>query len=274
LKSRTDQRKRIKHRRIISLVLLVLLVGSSPFWSEWIADQFAASTLRTWTDCRLTSVQYSGMKQLTRDSLESTARIPYGASMFDIDLAEIRHRLQKLPWVDQAILQRRLPNRVDITIVEHVPVATIRSDRIYALSEGGDVLPVPDEDWVWNLPMITSPKTLKLYPGDEIKDAQVLALLSQVVAVNQAAPALWANLSEVYYHGNEIRATLLAPPAILKMGKTSEHRTWVALQELLKKEYYGSEETPNISVIDLRIPGNIIVDSPKTMHKSQESSGT
>jgi hypothetical protein len=122
--------------------------------------------------------------------------------------------------------------------------------------------------------MITPPATLMMRPGDVIKNGAVLALLAQVVSVKQASPPLWANLSEVYYYQDDIRATLLDPPVILKMNRTNEHRTWVALHELLRQQLTVNDN-PNLpTVIDLRIPGNITVDSPESISSSQESSDT
>ena len=135
-------------------------------------------------------------------------------------------------------------------------------------------MPVPAQQWVWDLPMITPPNTLKIQAGDIVEDDSVLALLSQVVSVKQASPPLYANLSEVYYHRSGIRATLLDPPVILKMNTSNEHRTWIALNELLQKQSAVSTNKNAPTVIDLRIPGNIIIDSPTTYLSSQESSGT
>lgn len=274
LQSRAEQRKKLKRRRIISLATLALFALSSPFWSVWLTDRFAESLLHSWTDCNLKSVHYSGLSYLTTDSLETAARFPYGESMFKIDYQTIRKRMLDLPWTKSVELNRKLPDCIEVSVTERIPVATIRSDRVYALTDDGVVLPVPAVQWVWDLPMITPPSTLKLQPGELVQNDSVLALLSQVVSVKAASPPLWANLSEVFYHQNDIRATLLDPPVILRMSHSNEHRTWIALNELLKQQtaFKSGKQTP--TVIDLRVPGNIIVDSPNMNYASQESSGT
>ncbi|MBU1637962.1 FtsQ-type POTRA domain-containing protein [bacterium] len=274
MKSRAEQRKRLKRRRIVSLAFLILFALSSPFWSVWLTNRFAESVLHSWTDCNLKIVRYSGLQYLTTDSLETAARFPYGKSMFELDYKAIRKRLLDLPWTKTIALRRKLPDRVEVEVVERIPVATIRSDRVYALTEDGIVLPVPADQWVWDLPMITPPSSLKLHAGDFVQNDSVLALLSQVVSVKQASPPLWANLSEVYYHQSDIRATLLDPPVILKMNTSNEHRTWIALNELLKQQTSIGADRQMPAVIDLRIPGNIIVESPNPNFSSQESSGT
>ncbi len=264
----------MKRNRIVSLVLLVLVALSAPFWSGWLTDRFAESMLQSWTDCKLKTVRCSGLQYLTTDSLELAVQFPYGESMFEIDFASIQNRLLELPWTSKVKLQRKLPDCVEVNITERIPVATIRSERIYALTENGVVLPVPTEQWVWDLPMITPPASLTLSAGSVIDDDSVLALLSQVVSVKQASPPLWANLSEVYYYRSDIRATLLDPPVILRMNRSNEHRTWTALHELLQKQLTVSKNETRPTTIDLRIPGNIIVDSKESILSNQESSGT
>ena len=90
LKSRAEQRKRIKRRRIVSLSLLAMLALSSPLWSGWLTNLFAQSLLSSWTDCNLKTVRYEGLQYLTTDSLETAALFPYGESMFEIDFNAIQ----------------------------------------------------------------------------------------------------------------------------------------------------------------------------------------
>jgi hypothetical protein len=173
--------------------------------------------------------------------------------------------------VKDARVLRRLPDQLEVRIIEHEPLATIRSNRIFALTAEGIVLPVPAAEWVWNLPLLTPPQALTLSPGGQIKDQSTLEFLRQVVDVREAAPAIWSNLSELYFHSKEIRATLLDPPVILRMQRVNEHRTWLALQELLDKEFDQDDQHNKVMTIDLRIPGNIILQSPEIAQLAQET---
>jgi hypothetical protein len=169
-------------------------------------------------------------------------------------------------------LRRRLPDCLEVAVTEHVPVATIRSSQICALSASGVVLPVPPATWVWELPMITPQHTLSLTAGDTLANDSMLALLHQIVTVREFSPVLWSNLSELYYHESEIRATLLTPPVILKMNRTNEHRTWTALEKLIAGELRDLGLGETVTIIDLRIPGNIIVRAPVSKQTRRESS--
>jgi hypothetical protein len=262
----------MKRRRLISLILLLLIAAASPVWSGWIMDGLAQVMANRWSECELRQVEYEGLRYLTSDSLELAGEFPYGESLFEIDYSALQQNLLALPWVKEASLLRRLPDRLQISIVEHEPVATIRSAQIFALTPDAVVLPVPAAEWVWNLPLLTPSAKLELVPGARIDDQLTLDLLQQVVGMREVAPSLWTNLSEIYYHTGEIRATLLEPPVILRMNRVNEHRTWIALRELLQTNFDGLRSKKSVTTIDLRIPGNIIIDSPEIAQLAQESS--
>ncbi|MBS0338082.1 MAG: cell division protein FtsQ/DivIB [Proteobacteria bacterium] len=59
----------------------------------------------------------------TRDELESAARGRVAGNFFAADLASIRDALEHLPWVRRADVRRVWPDRIEVTLEEHVALA-------------------------------------------------------------------------------------------------------------------------------------------------------
>ena len=60
---------------------------------------------------------------LTRDVILATTQLKLGQNIFSFSLSKAREALQALPQVERVELQRALPNRITIEIVERRPVA-------------------------------------------------------------------------------------------------------------------------------------------------------
>jgi cell division protein FtsQ len=58
-------------------------------------------------------------------------------TFFTVDLERVRHSLEKLPWVREARVERRWPDTLLVSLVEHVPLARWNDNAL--ISEAGDV---------------------------------------------------------------------------------------------------------------------------------------
>ena len=66
---------------------------------------------------------------LQRDQILKTAQLREGLNIFSVNLAEVHDRLQQLAQVDDVQVERKMPNEIDIHIVERKPIAWITSER-------------------------------------------------------------------------------------------------------------------------------------------------
>ena len=69
---------------------------------------------------------------LQRDQILKTAQLREGLNIFSVNLAEVHDRLQQLAQVDDVQVERKMPNEIDIHIVERKPIAWITSERSVA----------------------------------------------------------------------------------------------------------------------------------------------
>lgn len=86
------------------------------------------------------AVNVEGAVNLPAEEVESLSGIEAGTPMGRVDVRGAANRVAGNPWVDSVTVQRRWPSAVDITVVEHTPVAWIEQSGEPHLinSEGKD----------------------------------------------------------------------------------------------------------------------------------------
>ena len=91
----------------------VLLVGFGVIWHVVHQPAFA-----------LKHIDIAGKaKHVTRAQVESIVQNELRGTFFTLNLPQVRRAFEKLPWVREANLRRRWPDRLEVTLVEHVPLA-------------------------------------------------------------------------------------------------------------------------------------------------------
>ena len=69
-------------------------------------------------------VQVTGAIHTSVDEVAAVGHLRHQRPMTDIDEAGSARAIERLPWVQHARVHRRWPRRVDVAIVERVPVAS------------------------------------------------------------------------------------------------------------------------------------------------------
>jgi cell division protein FtsQ len=85
-------------------------------------------------------IETVGNTHLTRAQLLSVFGEDVERNIFKVPLAERRADLERLPWVQHAIVMRLLPNTLRISVVERTPVAFVRQGSSIGLVDASGVL--------------------------------------------------------------------------------------------------------------------------------------
>jgi hypothetical protein len=95
----------------------------------------------TWPRLRAAHIEVEGARHMTSEAIRQAAQVPTGHSLLLLQEREIEARLERLPWVETARVQARLPDRVRIRVREYVPVAVLRvRESNLLISASGRVL--------------------------------------------------------------------------------------------------------------------------------------
>lgn len=103
----------------------------------------------------LTRVEVTGTRHVPVSTVKALA-FGEGAGTLAVSPTRLRARLRALPWVADAVVARRLPDRLDVRIVERVPVARwAQADGAVLIDRAGTALPVASLAPFARLPLIS-----------------------------------------------------------------------------------------------------------------------
>ncbi len=103
----------------------------------------------------LRDVRIEGAEHRTREHYLAAAGLEKGRNILALDLADVRRRLLAEPWVEEAMVVRRLPSRIDVTVREREPLAIVALDEPYLVTSTGNVFKTIEADEVVDRPVIT-----------------------------------------------------------------------------------------------------------------------
>ncbi len=111
---------------------------------SWIAAQpwFALRTIEIKTP----------VAHVTEAQIRLVAERQVSGTFFTVDLERARSSLEKLPWVREARVERRWPDTLVVSLVEHVPLARWNDDAL--VNDRGDVFVAAVAD---RLPRLSGP---------------------------------------------------------------------------------------------------------------------
>jgi cell division protein FtsQ len=226
--------RRHRRRMVIGVLLLAALVGA--------AAATLYSPLLDVDHIRVAGAYHTGAGQAARAS-----GIHRGDRLFDLDPAAAVRRLERLPWVRTARVERHWPDRVTIRVTERTPVATVaRSDGTrLAVTTGGVVagragaldLALPTVDLETGVPRIGS----HLSPA-VARSVEVVGALPGSVADKMKGATVAAD-GDLTVH--------LDPSGELRFGR-AEHvaAKFLAAETILG----GAVQLQHLCRLDVRIP--------------------
>ena len=104
---------------------------------------------------RLREVRVGGdLAHVTLEQVETIVRREVKGNFFTLDLARARAVFEKLPWVRKANVRRQWPDRLEVALEEHVPLA--RWGNAALVNTQGEVFAAAYEG---NLPLFVGPQT-------------------------------------------------------------------------------------------------------------------
>jgi cell division protein FtsQ len=188
-------------------------------------------------------VMVEGRHDTPPELLISTIEVTAGDPILAIDPETLRLRLEDLPWIRSATVERRLPGEIRLTIVEREPIALWQRDgRYHLIDRYGDSLPITETGKYTGMIVLTG----------EDAPAQAQALLdllalepelaTRVVAAQRVGARRW-NLQ--FDNGVDVRLPEEEPAA-----------AWRALAAMEREQGLIDRD---LVMIDMRVPDRLIV---------------
>jgi len=163
---------------LLGSVLILLLLGIWLWHIGWpqreagrVAD--AGIHLTQKAQFSVKDIVVEGRQQTSRDAVYAALGANAGTPIFIFDPRAAQARLAKLPWVQSATVERILPNKILVRIVERVPMARWQHEgKTIVIDDEGKELPEAKPEQYGSLPLVVGfdapPETKKLL--DDLKN--------------------------------------------------------------------------------------------------------
>jgi cell division protein FtsQ len=188
-------------------------------------------------------VLVEGRTETARDDILSALAVARGTALLSIDPESARARIEALPWVKTAVVERHLPDTLFVRLTERTPLALWQKDGQLALVDAdGRVLSRGDLSRYRDLPIVI---------GDDAPQAA-----RAILGVLAAEPDLYRRIEALTYVGARRWDVRLAGGIQIQLPETDPGRAWARLADTDRREQLLAHD---ISVVDLRLPDRLVV---------------
>ncbi len=196
-------------------------------------------------DARVQAMPVSGAQYVSQSGLKSAIALTEGDSLVGYDVAEARKRIEQLPWVYLAAVERRLPHTLAVELYEYAPIARVAlTNDEWVIDKTGHRIAPTDERFA-HLPLIQ---------GDEAADhaAGLFALLQGFATIQQ-------ELSSAVWVGKRRWDLTLKSGITLQLPEKSAENALSTLLELNEKRELL---TLSGGEVDLRLDDRVVLRIP------------
>ncbi|MEX0759860.1 MAG: FtsQ-type POTRA domain-containing protein, partial [Tistlia sp.] len=235
-------------------------------WQSGVLDRAAASvseaSLRLTGDLglKVRTVLVEGRGHTAPDDLLALLGVERGMPILAVDPAAARARLDALPWVADAEVERRLPDTLYIRLTERKPLALWQHDRaITVIDAGGRVIP-------------------GVHPG---RFAKLLLVVGEDAAPHAAAllamlegePDLAEKVTAAIRVGGRRWNLRLDGNIDVRLPEEGAPAAWARFAQMVRREQLLEHD---VALVDLRLPDRLIVRTsrggvPPLRAKGQET---
>ena len=200
-------------------------------------------------------VLVEGRNETQPAALTAALGVRRGEPILAVDIAAMKARLERLPWVRTASVERRWPQLIYVRIAERAPLALWQQDgKIRLIDSDGTAIEGADTARFSTLPLVVGEGANTAAPAFLAVLAKVPALTKHVQAAIRVGKRRW-NLRLV--EGIDVRLPEADPEEALARLADVE-----AKERILARD---------IVMIDLRLPDRLIVRlSPEAAQQQQQ----
>ena len=190
-------------------------------------------------------VLLEGRRLAPRAAVTGAVGLKRGDAIFGFDPAKVRERLVAIPWIRDAVVERRLPDTVRIRIIERRPMALWqRNGRLALVDDEGTVITDAPRAVARfrNLLIVVGP--------DAPRHAATL------IAMIESEPQLARRVSAAVRVGERRWNVELIGDIRVELPETDPHDAWRRLARLQAREKLLERD---VRTIDMRLPDRLIV---------------
>ena len=196
-----------------------------------------------------------GRFRTNKNDLLKVIGLKRGTPILTIDLVATKEKIEAMPWVNVATVERKLPNLINITIEERKPIAIWQNKKKFMPIDNNGVAINAPVDGLAYLPLVVGKKAPE-------NTASLLAML-------QSEPELMSRIKAAIMVGERRWDIVLDDIEKGISVRLPENETDKAWTRLAKLEHNHGILKRKLTMIDLRLPDRLVVrvsGSPKEEH--------
>ncbi|CAA7622564.1 Cell division protein FtsQ [Candidatus Terasakiella magnetica] len=249
------------------VMLTGLAVVCAMVWHSGLPQRLSrdasALALRTTSEAgfRISDITVAGRRRTPSDQLVMALGARYGDPTLGLDITAARARIEALPSVRAAAIERRLPGAIHLSIVERQPVALWQSEGQFVLVDrDGHQIPGAIEGFE-DLPLVVG----------EGAPARADSLFSMLAV----EPKLAGRVKAAIRVGNRrwnIKLDDVEKGLEVRLPELDSEAAWHRLAELEQNRGLSEKQ---ITMVDMRIPDRLVLKSerdPQTAARTNTAS--
>ncbi|MBI2354390.1 MAG: FtsQ-type POTRA domain-containing protein [Deltaproteobacteria bacterium] len=184
-----------KYLRPLGRISLALAGGALACGALFLACRAIGSA----TFFRLTNIEVSSARHMTRDEILAIAGVEPGRDLLRLNLKRMGEQLTRNPWVETVHIRRYFPDGLSIDVTEREPLAVVNMGFIYYLDKNGTVFKVLNKGDRLDYPVITgfSEEDLSSDPAGTRKALGTACELLKIL--REKGAFILADVSEIHY---------------------------------------------------------------------------
>ncbi len=246
---------------LVSVVLLVLfswaVYKDVPQTLYFFVDSQMAK-LAVEKDIQLKNVYLEGQEHTKTESILEVMDVKIGMPLFSVPLEEIRIRLEALPWVRYAEVERQYPSTITVRIVERIPVALWQVDQKLRLLDADAVVIDVDDIGAFSNYLI-------------LVGADAPYHLSEVMQILESQESLRPLVSSMVRVSERRWDVILRNDMRIMLPENKPEAMWSYLAQLHEEKNILSDS--DIISINLKIPEKLFIEKKSGKEKGHTSDG-
>lgn len=240
-------------RLCMRMAALAAIVGA-PVWA-WQSGRLdpTIDAARLWSGnlssslhLTIAEMSVSGRQHTSQSAIQAALGIRRGAPIFGIDLERAKERLEALPWIATAAIERKLPDTIRVQVIERTAVGRWRQrGRILLVDRNGVLFAAGKAETFDHLPLL--------------KGSGATDNAAALVDMMASQPALAKQVAQAARRGDRRWDLVLESGLVVRLPEKKPLLAWERLAYLDQKFGLLSR---GLLAIDMRLPDRLVLRTP------------
>ena len=221
-------------------------------------------------------IEIEGNRYVPREAIVEKFSADMGHSVVRLPLGERRKAIESLPWVEQAGVQRVLPNRIRVDITERMPVAFLRTASELSLVDSHGMIFDRSVEGEFRFPVVSG---ITESMSREQRALRMISYVQFMKEIEHVQPGANDRISEVdLSDASDVRATLTglgsnsgsASPILVHFGDSDFGNRYHLLSENIDQ---WRASAGSVDSVDLRFARQVVVNPESRTVASKTAQG-